>query len=700
MDEKSKRELSIERILNHKKLHLLSAKCNFDITKRFAFNVLEQLNPAIKTSAYEAIKNSIKMQPSGSTIEGAFFARNLNPNFPEKYIEGEMDVMLPLATISRNKSREVIVDLTYAKGFVWIKYEPGCFGLDLSQHLGELIVKHEDGNTYLKAVRSNESYGFSSSGLSIKGKTEGPSMNTELTISNLVPSKTSVNDAIKALRECALFIQDAMEDLKKVHCNILSELKELENVTNGSYELISIRDIEELAFLVLPSNKERTNFLLKVHWMLLAFINETLSKILAFKRMFLKTNILENLGILKFFYCMLKSNPNSLFDDLDGYFRYLLHSLPAEVLQKYKLKAADGLPYFFQKCFHFHQDKVEGLFRVLENCKRELLGKCSFLEVFLEVKEDHIQKIRNKIQVMHSSFDVVPAITIDDWPHIASEWVIRDRVWPTLSLVKEIVMGGCHIVPKPFYGHQRNELLDWRWSFSVAEMTLANARTKQMDLSYLVLKSIFYRYLKPVEHNHKTIPSYLIKTVMLWQCEDNDETWWSDRTIVRCISVLLNRLKESFYNKYLPHYFIREINLFDNIADELILHGQAILLSICADPIICVEEVVEKLVGKRSEKGSKTIPKCNTQFKVNMPLAIAKLPEIIKEQKQKHKDTPILGTIFDISQTLSEVVMPQLFPRATEVQGENVSQDSEINFDDAKGKINREISDMLGIPLD
>ena len=140
--------------------------------------------------------------------------------------------------------------------------------------------------------------------------------------------------------------------------------------------------------------------------------------------------------------------------------------------------------------------------------------------------------------------------------------------------------------------------------------------------------------------------------------------------------------------------------MFDNIADELILHGQAILLSICADPIICIEEVVEKLVGKRSEKGSKTIPKSNTQFKVNMPLTIAKLPEIIKEQKEKHKDTPILGTIFDISQTLSEVVMPQLFPRATEVQGENVSQDSEINFDDAKGKINREISDMLGIPLD
>ena len=263
-------------------------------------------------------------------------------------------------------------------------------------------------------------------------------------------------------------------------------------------------------------------------------------------------------------------------------------------------------------------------------------------------------------------------------------------------------MRGCHIVPKPFYGHQRNELLDWRWSFSVAEMILANARTKQMSLSFLVLKLAFYRYLKPVEHNHETLPSYLIKTIMLWQCEENDETWWSERTIVSCISILLNRLKESFYNKHLPHYFIRDINLFDNIDNELILRGQAILLSICADPIICTEQVVEKLVREWSEKDSKTFPETNTKYKVNMPLMIAKFQEIIKEQKEKYKDTnlpPIFGTALNISQTFSEEVMPKLFPEKTEVQGENVSQDSDINFDDIKGKIKCYFSDIFGMPL-
>ena len=155
---------------------------------------------------------------------------------------------------------------------------------------------------------------------------------------------------------------------------------------------------------------------------------------------------------------------------------------------------------------------------------------------------------------MYYNLDFALATFADDWPHIASEWVNSTRLWPGLSVIKEIDMKGCHIVPKPCYGPRNNDLLDWRWSFSLAEMILANNKVKEIDLSYLVLKSIFYRYLKPVEFNDKTLTSYLIKTVMLWQCEENDETWWSERSIVNCRSVLLNKLKDSFSNKHLRHY--------------------------------------------------------------------------------------------------------------------------------------------------
>lgn len=61
---------------------------------------------------------------------------------------------------------------------------------------------------------------------------------------NLVfPSKASLNDAIKILHDCALFIQAASEDLKKLHEHVLLKLEELEKITQSNCELISITDI-------------------------------------------------------------------------------------------------------------------------------------------------------------------------------------------------------------------------------------------------------------------------------------------------------------------------------------------------------------------------------------------------------------------------------------------------------------------------
>lgn len=37
------------------------------------------------------------------------------------------------------------------------------------------------------------------------------------------------------------------------------------------------------------------------------------------------------------------------------------------------------------------------------------------------------------------------------------------------------------------------------------------------------------------------------------------------------------QLKKAFYNRHLSHYFIRDINVFGNVADEIVLYGQAIL---------------------------------------------------------------------------------------------------------------------------
>ena len=47
--------------------------------------------------------------------------------------------------------------------------------------------------------------------------------------------------------------------------------------------------------------------------------------------------------------------------------------------------------------------------------------------------------------------------------------------------------------------------------------------------------------------------------------------------------------------------------MFDSVAAELVLYGQAILESICADPAICIIEALENYFGKapRNKKESK-----------------------------------------------------------------------------------------------
>ena len=157
----------------------------------------------------------------------------------------------------------------------------------------------------------------------------------------------------------------------------------------------------------------------------------------------------------------------------------------------------------------------------------------------------------------------------------------------------------------------------------------------------------------------------------------------------------------SFYDKHLSHYFIREINLYDNVADELALHGQAVLESICADPIICIEEVLESYDIKETKMDQETIPE--TDLKVNMPLLKAKFQEYIKLVEE---DPALLklfgGAAVKKFKVVFEEVMPRLFPEVptSSFSEENYLQDSENNFDDFTEAIKSKFSNAFDIRLD
>ena len=168
------------------------------------------------------------------------------------------------------------------------------------------------------------------------------------------------------------------------------------------------------------------------------------------------------------------------------------------------------------------------------------------------------------------SSDYVPAIRLEFWPCQAENWIMRCRLWPPQATIENIVEKGCQVVPRSSPGGDVNT--EWRLSFSGPEAILAQLRSKEQQQAYYFFKMFFYRYLKCVESSDpkgKQLYSYVIKTTMLWACEElppEDPIWASFK---KSVQVLLLKLLGSLETGFLPHYFIPEINLLERIGEDV-----------------------------------------------------------------------------------------------------------------------------------
>ena len=168
------------------------------------------------------------------------------------------------------------------------------------------------------------------------------------------------------------------------------------------------------------------------------------------------------------------------------------------------------------------------------------------------------------------SIDGVPAVNLHFWPWQAANWIVRDRVWPPHVTIQDIVEKGCQIVPRSSPDGDIHR--EWRLSFSRPEAILAQLRNKNQQRAYCFFKIFFYQYLKCVESSEtegKKLYSYIIKTIMLWACEElhpEDPIWAS---LEKSVQILLFKLLGSLEKGFLSHYFIPEINLLERINEDV-----------------------------------------------------------------------------------------------------------------------------------
>ena len=197
------------------------------------------------------------------------------------------------------------------------------------------------------------------------------------------------------------------------------------------------------------------------------------------------------------------------------------------------------------------------------------------------------------------SVDYVPCIQLMFWPSVAADWKTRERLWPDQSVIEEIVSKGAHLVGKEFC----HETLDWRLSFSVAEIDLASRWSPAQHFVYFIFKALFYKFIKPLSADNTNdsasphapskqhLTSYMAKTIMMWTSESVEQSWWTERNAGECLMVLLLALQSAFEMRTLYHYFVSSVNLLEEHPEVLRSSVIATIDSILADPAAVVDQL-------------------------------------------------------------------------------------------------------------
>ena len=154
------------------------------------------------------------------------------------------------------------------------------------------------------------------------------------------------------------------------------------------------------------------------------------------------------------------------------------------------------------------------------------------------------------------------------WPDDAYEFITRERLqgWPPEPLIQQILSDGIHLVPigsrsRNIQGIWEHDSLEWRYSFSMAELTLIHSFNATQFRMYGLLKIILRDVLKP-RVPKDTLCSYFMKTVLLWEIEESSPEIWHEANTICLLGMCFKRLCYYVSQEKCPCYFMPTQNIF------------------------------------------------------------------------------------------------------------------------------------------
>ena len=154
----------------------------------------------------------------------------------------------------------------------------------------------------------------------------------------------------------------------------------------------------------------------------------------------------------------------------------------------------------------------------------------------------------------------------------------RNRRWdfPSQRTLENLTHVPLHIVPVGFRGSM-DRYQEWRMSFAIAEKHLMKSLNDTQLKVYVVLKLTAKSILKPL---CQEMTSYIMKNVLLWQCEMNGYGKFMESTLLSRLYGCMIYLRECVSNNYLPSYILPDKNL---LAGRLNLHERQSLTAMLSE---------------------------------------------------------------------------------------------------------------------
>jgi len=184
--------------------------------------------------------------------------------------------------------------------------------------------------------------------------------------------------------------------------------------------------------------------------------------------------------------------------------------------------------------------------------------------------------------------DAVRCVRCPSWPPQVADWPTRHRNcgWPDSATVARVIGNGCDVVGvshRQCRHDKRVSAIQWRLSFSRAEIVLLNSWTPLQQIVYPMLR-VFVKTERLTDDTGKSglqrLSNYHIKTLVLWACELKPIYWWTrDSSLIRLCVELLHNLAAWLNDVRVRHYFINNCNLVDNSFDIETIAGQLMSLN-------------------------------------------------------------------------------------------------------------------------